>query len=88
LIAHDSDPTLIESVPYQATSSIDARHFEPNITVQLLLVDRFHEKLIHQAKFIDPNLASLGEINKCLMQVNLDSCIEISIVPFYFTHQS
>jgi hypothetical protein len=37
------DTALTEEFPYQATSSIDARHFEANIAVRLFLVDRFNE---------------------------------------------
>ena len=67
-------------------------HFELNIAVQLLLVDRFQtimgsRETSHQAEFIDPNLASLSELKGCLMQVNLDSCIEIPVILLYSAHQ-
>jgi hypothetical protein len=60
---------------------------EPNIAVHLLLFDRVHEKLIHQAEFGNPNLASLGELKGCLLQVNLDTCIEIAVILLYCAHQ-
>ena len=41
----------------------------------------------HQAKFADPNMASLGELSECLLQVNLDSRIESPVVLLHCAHQ-
>lgn len=67
--------------------------FEPNIAVKLLPVDRFQtiigsRETSHQVKFGDPNLASLSELKGCLLQVNLDSCIEIPVILHYSAHQA
>jgi len=67
-------------------------HFEATIAVQLLFVDHFlttmgSRETSHQAEFGDPSLASVSELKGCLLQINLDSCIESPIILLHSAHQ-
>jgi hypothetical protein len=67
-------------------------HFEATTAVQLLLVDCFLTTMAsrdsrHQAEFGDPSLASVSELSECLVQINLDTCIEGSVIFLHSAHQ-